>query len=199
MTHVKPREQPKEQLQMVWPRERLQSPPAPVIPDGYELRLHQPGDEEGFFRLMDLAGFKDWNQKTLDPWLLKILPDGWFLIFCKTSGALVATTMATHNPSQLHPFGGELGWVAGHPAHAGKGLGLATCAAVTARFLRAGYHNIYLKTDPFRLPAIKTYLRLGYLPFLFAEGMESSWKTVCANLNWPFTPAAWPKPASHSP
>ena len=61
----------------------------------------------------------------------------------------VATAMACHNPAPLHPFGGELGWVAGDPAHAGKGLGLAVCTAVTARFLSAGYHNVmgYFRDD----------------------------------------------------
>ena len=49
---------------------------------------------------------------------------------------LVATTMAVHNPTELHPFGGEMGWVAADPAHAGGAAGLAVCAAVTARLVR---------------------------------------------------------------
>ena len=60
----------------------------------------------------------------------------------------------------------------------------AVCAAVVARFLQAGYERIYLKTDDWRLPAIKVYLQLGFVPFLFTMGMEERWKTVCAKLKW---------------
>jgi mycothiol synthase len=97
--------------------------------------------------------------------------------------------MASHSPCALHPYGGELGWVAGDPAHSGKGLGLATCTAVTARFIQAGYRRIYLRTDDFRLPAIKIYLKMGYQPLLHAPDMEARWKAVCEALKMPFTPA----------
>ena len=99
--------------------------------------------------------------------------------------------MATHMPSDLHPFGGELGWVAGDPDHSGKGLGRVVCSAVVKRYLDAGYKRIYLKTDDWRLPAIKTYLKIGFGPFLFDDTMEQRWKAVCDNLNWPFIPEQW--------
>ena len=35
-------------------------------------------------------------------------------------------------PSDLHPFGGELGWVAGDPDHKGKGLGRALMERILA-------------------------------------------------------------------
>lgn len=99
--------------------------------------------------------------------------------------------MGLHDHSDLHPFGGELGWVAADPAHAGKGLGYAVCAAVTARLLQAGYDNIHLYTEHWRLAAIKTYLKLGYLPFLFAPEMAERWRAVCIQLSWSFTPEQW--------
>jgi len=72
--------------------------------------------------------------------------------------------------------------VAADPEHRGKGLGLAVCAQATARFIQAGYRNIYLLTDDFRLPAIKTYLKLGYEPLLFCEGMAERWESVYRQL-----------------
>ena len=183
---------PKQQLNMLWPTQRYDSPPVVHLPDGYTLRTYQPGDEAGFYRVMDLAGFKNWDDETLRPWLLKILPDGWFLIIHQASGEIVATAMANHNPKALHPFGGELGWVAGHPDHAGRGLGRTVCAAVVGRLVGAGYRHIYLCTDDWRLPAITVYLRLGWLPFLYAPDMADRWQTVCAQLGWPFTPQDWP-------
>lgn len=182
----------KRQLQMVWPLSRLGEPPVWTVPEGYVLRTYQPGDEPGFFRLMDRAGFKGWDMEKFQPWLQKVLPNGFFFVVLQRSGDLVATAMATHHPSPLHPFGGELGWVAGDPAHQGKGLGYVVCAAVTRRFLEAGYKRIYLQTDDWRLPALKTYLKLGWVPFLFQEDMPGRWKAVCETLGWPYTPEAWP-------
>ena len=181
------------QLRMVWPQQLLDSPPDIHLRAGYTLRTYQPGDEPGFFHVMALAGFAGWNLERLTPTLATILPDGWFLIVDQASAQIVATAMTTHNPDAFHPFGGELGWVAGHPDHAGKGLGWSVCAAVTARFLAAGYQNIYLKTDDWRLPALKTYLKLGYQPFLFAATMEERWQAICTQLQWPFTPEEWPR------
>jgi hypothetical protein len=136
---VKPKVQ---QLRMVWPQPLLASPPALRLHPDYALRTYQPGDETTFFQVMDLAGFTGWDMDRLRPTLTTILPDGWFFVIHQATGEIVATAMATHHPSEYHPFGGELGWVAGHPAHAGKGIGGAVCAAVSDRFLRAGYKNI---------------------------------------------------------
>lgn len=177
---------------MIWPRQRLSAPPVISVSPGYTLRTYRPGDETRFYEVMEIAGFEGWNEEILRPWLAKILPDGWFVVTEDATGALVATTMANHNPTDRHPFGGELGWVASDLAHKGRGLGMIVCAAVINRFLSAGYRNIYLNTDDFRLPAIKVYLRLGFAPLLFAPDMHDRWQHICDQLNWPFTPADWP-------
>jgi mycothiol synthase len=171
-----------QQLHMLWPAARLEDPPAVTLPAGYILRIYSDGDWPGWARVMELAGFGAWEEEKLRATLLKVLPDGFFMAVDQEKGQIVAAAMATHNPLELHPFGGELGWVAGDPAHAGRGLGMAVCAAVTARFLRAGYRRIYLRTDDFRLPAIKTYLRLGYEPFLYANDMPARWRDICERL-----------------
>lgn len=186
-------DKPAKQLHMVWPEFKLGSPPKVELPAGYSLRTFQPEDAPEYFKLMAAAGFENWNNETLEIWLAKVLPDGFFFVVHELTGKLTASAMATHNPSDLHPCGGELGWLAGSPEHTGKGLGMAVCAAVTTRFINAGYRKIYLKTDDWRLPALKTYLKLGYLPFLFTHDMEKRWQAVCEKLNWPFTPDDWPQ------
>ena len=113
------------------------------------------------------------------------------MVVHEESGEIVATAMGLHDHSADHPFGGELGWVAADPAHAGHGLGLAVCAAVTVRLIQAGYRAIHLYTEPWRLSALKTYLKLGYMPFLYQPGMAARWQTICEQLGWPFTPEAW--------
>ena len=171
---------------MVWPQERLGSPPACSLPEAYRLRTFRDGDAADHIRLMHDAGFANWSQEQLAAAMEKCLPDGFFVIEHKPSGRLVAAAMAQHQPLTYHPYGGELSWVAGDPEHKGKGLGYAVCAAVTRRLLEIGYRNIYLRTDDFRLAAIKVYLKLGYVPFLFAPDMEGRWRDVCARLGADF-------------
>ncbi len=179
------------QLQMVWPEHLAQTPPPVHLPPGYALRTYRFGDEPRFYQIMDLAGWSGWNDERLRPWIARILPDGWYFAVLETSSEAVATAMALHGHSDQHPFGGELGWVAADPAHTGKGLGMAVCAAVTARFIAAGYRNIHLYTEHWRLAALKTYLKLGFVPFLYLPEMPERWRAICAQLQWPFTPEAW--------
>ena len=184
---------PQPQLQMLWPEALLNAPPEVRLTPDYELRIFDPArDLEAYLSLVHEAGFADFDSERVDACLARALPDGFFLVIHCPTQAVVATAMASHNPKPLHPYGGELGWVAGRPAHAGKGLGRAVCAAVVRRFLSAGYRRLYLLTDDFRLPALSVYLKLGFVPFLFEGTMPARWQTICDKLDWPYTPDAWP-------
>ena len=171
------------QLEMVWPERKLNQPPSWTMPEGYSLRAYRHGDNDAYIALMRQAGFDYWNSEHLNSVLQKALPEGIFFIIHNETGTLVATAVATHNPSSLHPEGGELGWVAGKQEHSGRGLGYIVCAAVTRQFIEAGYSDIYLKTDDFRLPAIKIYLKLGWIPFCYEEEMKKCWDIVISKLN----------------
>lgn len=191
---------PERQLHMLWPERRLDSPPKPILPPAYTLRTFKSEDKGTYLNLMAEAGFDTFNHDSLKHWLMRVLPDGFFVIVHHPTTKIVATAMASHNPDPMHPFGGELGWVAASLEHRGQGLGSAVCAAATARFIKAGYRRIYLRTDDWRLPALKTYLNLGYTPFIYGpelQCMQARWKAICDTLNWHFTPEAWPK--HHSP
>jgi len=179
------------QLQMVWPQARLNAPPVVETAAGYALRTYQPGDEARFYTVMELAGWAGWDKQRLQPWLARIPPASWFMAIHKPSHQIVATAMGLHDHSDVHPFGGELGWVATDPAHTGHGLGTAVCAAVTRRLLGAGYTNLHLYSEDWRLAALKIYLKLGYIPFLHTPEMPARWRTICTQLHWPFTPDRW--------
>jgi len=180
------------QLQMVWPTHRLSQPPPVVLPPDYRLRTYRPGDEPRFFEVMALAGWPGWDEAKLKPWLYRMLPEGWLMVVTEADDLIVATAMATHDPTWVRPFSGEVGWVAGDPAHKGRGLGTAVVAAVTARFMEMGYPSIHLFTEHERLPALAIYLRLGYLPLLAGPEVRLLWQAVCAELARPFTPELWP-------
>lgn len=188
---------PTQQLHMLWPADRPKSVPAVSLAEGYALRIYRPEDAEALAALIHMAGFKEWTEESFSGVLQRALPDGIFFAVHQATGRLAAVATATHNPLELHPFGGELGWVAGDPEHAGKALGAVVCAAVTERFLQARYRRIYLRTDDWRLAATKTYLKIGYVPFLFQSDMEQRWGSVCEKLDWPFNPNDWQRITNH--
>jgi GNAT superfamily N-acetyltransferase len=89
------------------------------------------------------------------------------------------------------PFNGDLGWLACHPTHQLRGLGYALSALVTNRFLEAGYWQIQLHTEYYRRSAIKTYLKLGYVPKMDGTAACELWQDLCSKLDWPYVPEAW--------
>jgi len=179
------------QVQMVWPAQLLRSPPAYDLPSGYHLRTYQEGDEDRFFEIMELAGWSNWDRERLKPWLYRILPAGWFMAISDNKGEIVASSMATHDHTWIKPFCGEVGWTVADPAHTGQGLGTAVVGAVTARFLDAGYPTIHLYTEPWRLAALKVYLKLGYVPLLDDASAIDRWRAICDQLSFPFRPEHW--------
>jgi len=156
--------------------------PEPRVPEGYELRQLTLADAAEYKRVMDLAGFEGWDAKKLEERLRTRLPEGFFVIEHKATGKLVATAHATHGPSELHPQGGELDFVA-DPAHKGHGLGLAVCSAVVRLLQDRGYEHIYLTTDDWRLPAISIYLRMGFEPLMYQDGMAERWAAVRSKMS----------------
>jgi len=170
---------------MILPRQRFAQSLQYSAPSGYTVRTWIRNDYDGYVRLMTRAGFPQWTDpQRLATSLERCLPRGIFLVIEEHSGEFVATATAWHHPSQEHPFGGELAWVAADPDHKGKQLGAVASVAATVRLIQAGYEEIYLRTDDYRLPAIKTYFKLGWEPFLCAPDMAERWRAVCQQLNW---------------
>ena len=171
-----------KQLLMIWPTERLGDLLQLDLPEGYLLRNFQNEDEEAYINLMKSAGFNEWNNDNFNSVIEKAISNGLFFIEHIESSEIVGTTVGSKNPTKYFPNGGELGWVAVNPSHCGKGLGRIVCAAVTKRFLELDYREIYLLTDDFRLPAIKTYLKLGYIPLYQLPDMKQRWKNILKKL-----------------
>ena len=171
------------QLLLVLPKDKLDTPPIPDLPDGYMLRQYAPEDEKKYLELTRKAGF-DWGAERFYRLFPQIIPGGIFVIEHKATGDLVATSFCKHRPIEGRAFGGELGWLAGDPDHSGKGLGMAVCSAVIARFIQAGYKNIYVRTQDWRLAALKIYLKLGYQPYIDSDEMAEVWRNIFKELNW---------------
>lgn len=178
---------PPMQLQMFLTAERAAALPPWEPPPGYTLRGYRPGDEEGWLRLLALAGFEGWDRAKLDAYL--DAPERREGSRCIVQGnEIVAAAFASQHSAD--PPVGALDFVIGHPDHRGRGLGYGVCLAVIRYLLARGYRRIVLSTDDWRFPALKTYLKLGFRPDLCREDMPGRWQAIYEELDWPWPAAA---------
>jgi len=70
------------------------------------------------------------------------------------------------------------------PAHQGKKLGrkLTLCALHYLR--RKGFQDVVLDTDDYRLPAIRTYIDIGFEPVYIERSHKKRWADVFAKIGF---------------
>jgi ribosomal protein S18 acetylase RimI-like enzyme len=103
------------------------------------------------------------------------------LFFAERAGEVVGTTCALRlQPPEEGP--GYLHMVAVSASHRGHGLGRALIVASLRRFREGGYREVVLKTDDFRLSAIRLYLDLGFRPVFSHHSHAARWQTVYQQL-----------------
>ena len=171
---------PCRQLRMLFDTQR--TVPEAKLPPDYHLRQLTRTDFAKYRQLMEGAGFTGWDDAVIGKALERSLPNMYLVIEHVPTGDLVATAFSYHTPSEQLPNAASLEYVAGDSRHKGIGLGYAVCAAVTRGLLERGYERIFLTTDDWRLPAIATYLKLGYVPDYYLPDMQARWKKVMGEL-----------------
>jgi mycothiol synthase len=163
------------EIRMVW---RIVAPPAPVpeLPLGYRLRQVQPADKDAYEELYALAWPLEYD---FQQFFKFALPEGFFCIEHVASGLLVSSCLAL-KPGVFKEYShvGTLGWLVTDPAHGGLGLATTVVLAVMNRLYDEGYRESYLGTEDERLSAIHIYLKLGWEPLLYADGMEERWRSI---------------------
>ncbi len=171
---------PERQLRMVRPD--LDRLPEIGVPAGYELRTYRPGDEAAWCEIMNTGIGTDWTAEKCRRELTErepFLPDGCF--FVSKSGEAVATACAFDvepegvNAAQVH-------MVCAKPAHRGRGLGRLVTLAVLHYMREHGFRAAFLGTDDFRVPAVRTYLGLGFIPDYIEDSHRNRWSAVFAKI-----------------
>jgi mycothiol synthase len=184
---------------LVWPLGRDVPDVAPV--PGYTVDVLPPERDEWWIDIHRRA-VPSFGRDDLAGWLER------YRRLAPADGVLVATDDATGEPvatagsvaSSGHvvfPDLGQLAWVATVPQHRGRGLATWLSALATARLARDGHRRIFLCTGDDLTAAIRVYLRLGYLPCLYASDQPARWERLCAAIGTPFTPDDWPTPAAY--
>ena len=124
-----------------------------------------------------------------------VVPDGMFVIQDRPSSAWVGTISAAHNPAATRfyfPGGGELGYLVVAPEHRRRGLGAALITTALRRLHKGGYRHIFLGVQSWRLPAIRSYLRVGFQPFIHTPDLVPRWESVFAALGQEAHNTEWP-------
>ena len=143
------------------------------MPHGFILRTWQDGDEVAWGAIMDSQG----GIHTSGGWLVhrvsekfvdrdEFTPSGCFLVCDMTTPRQVPVASATmwRAATANHPTRGYLHMVGALPAYRGRGLGRAVSLAVLKAMASRGDTDAMLETDDARIPAIRSYLALGFTP-----------------------------------
>lgn len=157
-------------------------PPVEALEPPYTLRPSGHADEPGLARLLSLVFAEAWDEARVRAELTRAA--GVRAVYGVFSGeALVATASSQTRPDR-DAKAGFVHWVAAHPEHRGKGLAAALLNRVLEDFRERGDLRARLETQPERLPAIRTYLRFGFVPEYETDGVDQRdvWSSIFQNL-----------------
>ena len=148
------------------------------LPPGYRLATLAERDASEWIAVLNATGqLGAWDRARAERCLndpRPVLPEGTYLIMHDDRAVATACTVL---PTPAEPRC-ELGWVAVDPGDQGRGLGLQVCRAVLWYARRRGWPAATLDTDGWRLPAIRTYLKLGFEPELTHDSHGARWREV---------------------
>ena len=152
----------------------------PDLPAGYSLRSYQEGDWKGWTEACaDGLGTGDWTEQDFHQKMLAmegLEPEGIFFLV-DSMGRIAGTATGWVKPET-----GYLHMVGIRPEYRGQGLAGALNAIAVKYLMDRGCCRIRLDTDDFRIPAIKTYLALGFIPILQAEEVRERWLAIMRTL-----------------
>ena len=167
----------------------LENLPTLQCPDGYHIRTYQKDDAVHWARIMDIA-FVDQGRTAQDTYTQVIDqpnfdPDGFCFVIHK--GIPIGTACAWTRGLRDRTIG-YIDMLAVLPEHRGYKLGKWLTVFVLYYFKARRVGSVMLDTDDFRLPAIKNYLNLGFVPLAADEKHKERWHAIFEKLNVPQIP-----------
>lgn len=160
-----------------------------VLPSGFTFRFFDGSDREidkwvrlCNFGLMEGSTRETFFETVRDFPNVTAEEDCFFVL--NPDGNYIATSTAVANKNAL----GLVHMVASDPTVRGKGIGHAMLAKTLGLLEARGMKYIELRTDDFRLAAVKTYLDAGFLPVLLNDPESDHairWDKVRAALSYP--------------
>ncbi|MCL2057806.1 MAG: GNAT family N-acetyltransferase [Oscillospiraceae bacterium] len=156
--------------------------PGPNVQSGLVLRVIRQDEKGKWEELCSKAFNAAQSYQSIIVEKTGYVEDGVFVI--ADGDRLVATGTAICD--HAHPEGfGYVHMIAADSDYAGRKLGFEITAAVLRRLRDDGFATAELTTDDFRLPAIKVYRSLGFIPDLTVDGtMRGRWEAIYEIFGW---------------
>jgi mycothiol synthase len=170
-------------------RPHLRDLPPVSLPIGFRLRTAESDDAPGVSAILTAAFAEEWDLDRVRRTLLEDTSVVAVHVIERADGRLVATASSRLVPEQ-YPGSGYLHWVGADPEARGHRLGYLVTLAVLHDFAARQLADSVLETDDWRLPAIATYLKCGYVPELREAAHHDRWQKVKESLrpgtlHWP--------------
>ena len=171
--------QPK-QLHMV--KLNMSDIPDANIPEGFVLRTLKADEKIKWEEICNQAFTWENHFESVISEKAGYVEDGVFVI--ADGEKIIATGTALCTREQPDGYG-YVHMIAADKNYSGKRLGYEITAAVLRRLRQDGFEKAELNTDDFRLPAIKSYCKLGFIPDLSRdETMRGRWEKIYEIFGW---------------
>ena len=167
-----------EQLKMYWNNDGTPGV-KPVFPEGFTL-LTMPELADGVEQWLDIMQY-GLSDKKEDASFYKtcMLDMPWYeeekCFFIMHGGKAIASFTVICDPEAKD---GLIHMVGCLPESRGKGVGNMMVAVADYVLKSEGMQTARLKTDDWRVPAIKTYLKIGFQPDLSTEDYVQRWDAI---------------------
>lgn len=139
--------------------------------------------EEGCISLLNSVGSLGfWDQSRFQKEILNTIDDAKNDIFIVSNSSSPIGFAVLHKKPLSNGLR-EIGYIAVRLENRGKRLGYELIIHILTEMKKRGIEQAYLRTDSFRIPAIKTYLKCGFYPYIKNENEKKRWKGVLKKIN----------------
>lgn len=142
------------------------------VPDGFTVREATLADDQQLSVVLTAAFQEEWDIKRVRDVLLQAadVVRTWVVV---RGDEIVGT--ASERADERYPDDGYVHWVGVSPTASGHRLGELITEACLVGSRERGLTTMVLQTDDFRQAAIRTYLRLGFLPEYRSDEERAGW------------------------
>ena len=148
----------------------------PTLDPRFTLRLATPEDADDLAELMAEAYEEPWDrERVLREYLgAEEVPATWIVT---DADGVVAVASERLLPTS-YPGAGYVHYVGARRRARGQRLGALVTVQCLSGFARRGLESAVLETDDFRVCALVTYLRLGFIPSYRTEEEQTVWSVL---------------------
>ena len=154
---------------------------APHWEERFHFVRYTPGIEDQWIELLNAScEFGLWSRERLEDEILSSLLSE-TTSFVKDQGRLIACSAACHI-KQYEPYA-VLMYPLVLQKYRNRGIGTRLIVETVAACQRLGYPGMILNTEDLRIPAIKTYFKLGFKPDITTNpGSKERWRVISDSL-----------------